>query len=254
MTPGDHQRMLVNALNLKEAELDQFIYRIMPAEYLYDLFHTNENTLARPRKWQDPFENFILRSPAVLNGEDIHWDFADDFFGQCWTLHRASDAMWQIYSPTKESIRVRTTIRKAWNALAAFAGDKASYQAYIGKVRYLSNPKLMAFAHSAISMPLNAHDFATTLLVKRPAFKHEREIRLLFFADRRQTLGGSDLFRYPVDPHTMIDQLMVDPRLTTAEANQFMSTIRAKTQYAGRILRSLLYTLPKGFKFEINAG
>ena len=85
----------------------------------------------------------------------------------------------------------------------------------------------MSFANSVIREPLNPSDFARTLLVKRPAFRHEREVRLLFFADRAQ---ASDLgmVRYVVDPHAMVDQMMTDPRLTRRDAAEFVSTIRQK--------------------------
>lgn len=243
----------MNTLYLSEAEFDRPIYRILRPEHLYGWFQTGENVLVRPKRWLDPFENFILQSPAVLNGEAIQWDFADKFVGQCWSLHKASDAMWQIYSGTKQGIRVKTTIRKALHGLVAHAGPRAHDQAYVGKVRYLPDRKLKAFANSAISIPLNAADFAKTLLVKRPAFTHEREIRLLFFAGPTDVISDDDLFRYRADPHTMIDQLMVDGRLSIADAHELISTIRAKTQYRGPIKRSLLYTLPKGFQFTINA-
>jgi len=38
--------------------------------------------------------------PAIMpTGEVVEWGFREDFFGQCWTFHKASDAMWRIYSP-----------------------------------------------------------------------------------------------------------------------------------------------------------
>jgi hypothetical protein len=244
----------MNTLYLTDSELDQPIYRIMKPEHLYAWFKTGENVLVRPKRWLDPFENFILQSPAVLNGEIIRWDFADKFVGQCWTLHKASDAMWQIYSNANEGIRVRTTIRKALEGLTSYAGEKAHYQAHIGKVRYLPDRKLRAFANSAISIPLTPADFAKTLLVKRPAFKHEREIRLLFFADPEDLIGNDGLFRYRVNPHEMIDQLMVDGRLPVAKARELIDTIRVNTGYCGPIKRSLLYTLPKGFQFTVKSA
>jgi hypothetical protein len=242
----------MNLLNLTESDLDRNIYRIMRPDHVYSLFKAEQNVLVSPRLWDDPFENFILNAPAVLpEGETIEWGFRNDFYGQCWTLHQASDAMWRIYSSDQNGIRVRTTIRNAISGLAEWAGDRAHYQAYIGKVRYLSSRKLRSFGNSALRMPLNAADFASTLLVKRPAFKHESEIRLLFFADPVNAVDDG-LVRYGVNPHRMIDQMMVDPRLTSKQAAELVSRVRQETQFRGQILRSLLYATPEGFTFRVN--
>jgi len=79
-------------------------------------------------------------------------------------------------------------------------------------------------------------------LVKRLAFRHEREARLLFLSDRRRDLlteGGR--FHYPVDPHELVEQIMVDPRLSREEAEALKASIRAETDFRGPILHSGLY-------------
>jgi hypothetical protein len=135
--------LMMNLLNLSRVDLDRKIYRIMKAEHVYTLFRAAQNVLVSPRLWDDPFENFILNSPAVLpEGDMIEGTFRNDFYGQCWTLHKASDAMWRIYSNEQEGIRVRTTIRKALSGLISWTGDKADHQAFVGKVRYLSSRDL----------------------------------------------------------------------------------------------------------------
>lgn len=48
----------------------------------------------------------------------VTFGFRSDFYGQCWTLKSTSDAMWRIYSPKKDAVRVRTTIRKLAESLS----------------------------------------------------------------------------------------------------------------------------------------
>jgi hypothetical protein len=87
---------------------------------------------------------------------------------------------------------------------------------------------------------------AWSLLMKRNAFKHEAEVRLVY----RMTSGKpaeDHLFPYPVDPHALIDQVMIDPRFRPAEASKLRKKIRDQTGYKGKILCSLLYSKPKGF-------
>lgn len=240
-----------NYLNIKEKEKESYIYRIIKVEHLYALFEQCHNVLVNPMKWEDPFENFILKSSVRLpTGEERVWQYHNSFFGQCWTLHKASDAMWRIYSSGScECVRIRTTVRTLASSLWKACGSDACDQAYIGRVSYLYNRAFIRFANNALHLPLKVCDLAHTLLVKRPAFRHEKEIRLLANINNRTE---SDLFHYRVSPHELIDQLMVDPRLKPREAKSFIEAIRKRTGFSGDIKRSLLYTLPDGLVFPLN--
>jgi hypothetical protein len=241
----------MNTHNIEELDLDKHIYRIFKLEHVRSWFESGENVLVSPKLWDDPFENFILNSEAILPGGDkVTFAFRNDFFGQCWTTHKASDAMWRIYSDDKKGIRVRTTIRKLLVSLSLWSGEKANFEAHIGKVQYLSAKKLVKFANTAISEPFEANDFARTLLVKRLAFKHEQEVRLLFFSSERRPHPG-DKFSYTADPHNVVEQLMVDPRLVVDEAENLKQDLRGWTGFKGPILRSLLYAAPKKMVFRV---
>lgn len=186
--------------------------------------------MVKPNKWQDPFENFILR--------------ADRVYGQCWTLQTASDAMWRIYSPNAEAVRIRSTVRRLLESLNSDRGSTANTEAFIGRVRYLNNQKLMAYAKT-IHGKTYRHPavLASTLMVKRPAFKHEREVRLVFIP-RASRDNKSDLFSYTVSPHQLIDQIMLDPRVSASDAIALKARLRKTTNFSGSIKRSLLYAPP----------
>lgn len=218
-------------LNLSHPERESYVYRIVSLERLYELFEARKNVLVAPHKWDDPFENFILKSQRLRR---------QGWFGQCWTRQRASDAMWRIYSSDTQSVRVRSTPKRLMEGLHVGAPDVT---AYIGRVRYLPRRPLMMFAARCLkpghlSVPSHA---ARTLLVKRPAFRHEAEVRLLVRSDGEH---GDGLFRYNVDPHWLFDQLMLDPRLSLDEVERTKNQIREKTGWRGKILRSLLYAPP----------
>ena len=78
--------------------------------------------------------------------------------------------------------------------------------------------------------------------MKRLAFRHEREVRLILV--NAQDLGDRDTFAYTVNPHKLVDQIMLDPRLAKKDANLLKEEIRCRTGFEGSIRRSLLYTLP----------
>ena len=219
-------------LDISVSRRDSPVYRIISLDRFYELFAKRQNVLVNPSMWDDPFENFILKSQSLSR---------QGWFGQCWTRHRASDAMWRIYSNDSRSVRIRSTPARLLQSLIS---STKRGQSFVGAVRYLPHGSLMRFAQEAISsgnlkMPKMA---ARTLLVKRPAFRHEAEVRLLFFTDRA---GSSRLFRYQVDPHSLIDQVMLDPRLPWVDFKNTKAEIQRRTGYAGSIKRSLLYAPPQ---------
>jgi hypothetical protein len=235
-----------NYLWIPGSDQNQFIYRIVPYERLLELFKRKQNVLVKPRKWNDPFENFILRSRIQYrSGEISTIGIRQNFYGQCWTLQSASDAMWRIYSPCADAVRMRSTVRRVAESLCRAVGDRVSANVFIGKVCYLRNKKLMTFANKvfrgADSQAIRT--FATTLLVKRPAFRHEREIRLLFF-QRDEAKNKDQLFSYDVDPCTFVDQIMLDPRMSKEDAGVLRNKIVNETGFTGAIKRSLLYAPP----------
>lgn len=245
--PAGHRQ-----LNLGTMRGNRVVYRIFSKERLFELFTSRENVLVRPRMWEDPFENFILTSPVrTARGELGEFAFHEDVYGQCWSLLQASDAMWRIYSADKTGVRVRTTIHKLASSLSAPLGEWAHAQAFIGKVRYLPDAELRTFATTIFSQGIDPCRIAQSLLVKRHAFSHEREVRLLYLEKDSQRKHARGLYRYAVDPHALIEQIMVDPRLPLEETNALMKEIRAETSFRGSLRRSLLYAPPRDFVVNV---
>ena len=234
-----------NYLDISPEEYDQRIYRIMSVKRLLSLLANRENVLVKPECWDDPFENFILRSHFVQNGQKVEIADRDHFWGQCWTLHQASDAMWRIYSSGSNGVRIRSTVRKLANSVVRWRREWSAQELYVGRVRYLSSAKLLAFGKSALGCkdgPLTRRTLAATLLVKRPAFRHEREIRLLFTPHDFHSFPHQR-FVYPIEPSDVVDQVMLDPRLDESAAASLKAQI-ADAGFHGPIKRSLLYAPP----------
>lgn len=235
-----------NYIDISASHRRKFVYRIIPVSRLFELFDQRKNVLVKPRMWEDPFENFILQSAVRLHtGQRAILHARDQVYGQCWTLHSASDAMWRIYSKDTKAVRIRTTIQALAESLAHARGTLSCVEAFIGKVKYLPNKRLIQYAKSAFQSTTVPYSrmYAQTLLVKRPAFKHEREIRLLFFSSNLGQVE-ENVFPYDVDPHTLIDQIMIDPRLQEDAACALRDEIKEKTFFKGPIKRSLLYAVP----------
>lgn len=252
--------MTPNFLNFKESDLDKYIYRIVPLSRLYELFEKTENVLVKPSMWEDPFENFILKSKVRFkNGRTYRFSHQSGLYGQCWTLNKASDAMWRIYSSDKRSVRIRTTVRKLFNSLYDSQAEDSQggiglrhEKCFIGKVKYLPSHKLKAFASDIFSEQAGTRTYslASSLCAKRPAFKHEKEVRLIHF-EHDISKCNDGLFRYKFDAHKVIDQLMLDPRLDASEAEIIKKDIANSISFKGLIKRSLLYALPHDLVIDV---
>lgn len=232
--------------------LETRIYRIFPRNRFLQLFKENQNALVLPAKWDDPFENVFLQADVVsANREKGRFGFHDDVYGQCWTLETASDAMWQIYSREKDAVRVRTTVEKLISSLMSAHGKWAAATCFIGRVSYLSESKLKEFGRTAFKDYSGSEAIARSLLVKRRAYKHENEVRLIYI-ERSGTKHGNGVYTYDLNPRDIIDQVMVDGRVSYQEFVPFKEQIMTLTGLSDKqVKRSLLYRRPKGFLVEI---
>lgn len=233
-------------LNLQQTDHDRYVYRITTIDRVKTLFMSGQNTLVKPKLWDDPFENFILSAKVRhKSGVIRQYNYHESVYGQCWTFHKASDAMWRIYAPDKNGVRLRSRISDlAMGLRNAHPGSiNATYR--IGRVRYLPSRKMRKIANSTFDDEgIDVDKLFESLLVKRPAFKHEREVRLLYF-EIANSKSINNTYTYTVDPHAMINQIMVDPRLPLSAAKSMMEKIRSDTEFKGPIKRSLLYAPPQ---------
>jgi len=233
-------------LDLNEADLDQHIYRIMPEKYVIRLFADRENVLSQVRNWKDKFENFQLNLGGILNGEPFEYGFRDNFVGQCWTRENLSEAMWGIYASDPESrfVRIRSTPRRLLTALAQEHPEMTQDTCFIGKVLYKREKELKAYVQNGGRLNLSAMRFAKSLLLKRRSFKHECEVRLIYFGDAKN-YDDKGLYRYTVDPHVMITQIMADPNRDRTTWLADKARLRKITGYTGDIKRSKIYDPPE---------
>jgi hypothetical protein len=235
-------------------DTDARIYRIYPKHRFLELLRSGKNALVKPDLWNDPFENFFLRS-AVLGpkGERIVISsLADDWYGQCWTLNEDTDAMWRIYSHDKDGIKVRTTIRKLFDSFYDENDKFARLKFLMGSVRYWKEAEIVDLMNKVsfydIAFGGQATGFAELLCVKREAFEHEREVRLLF-QDLAPKRSSGPVVLFDIEVNKVFDEVVLDPRLSEAEAAAFSAEIVA----AGctlSISQSPLYRLPK-FKLRL---
>lgn len=240
-------RLLENLIGINESELDTKIYRIFPLNRLDQLFQNNEITLVKPKLWDDPWENAILKAVGV-EGSGAKVDIAgkDYIFSQSWTLTDESDAMWRIYSPNQDSVRIETTVRKIFEALIAEVELRfpPSYlRAFIGRVSYYDRgdclDRLQSYLSDGNLFTSNGIGYAGSLLFKRSAFEHEQEIRAIIITPEEKPLP--DIFHIKVNPHDFVESIMFDPRATNLVVQMQRDYIQSKLNFNGPMMRSSLY-------------
>lgn len=116
-------------------------------------------------------------------------------------------------------------------------------------MQYLKDQELLDFGSRIFAKGLQTSALAQTLLIKRKAFLHENEVRLLYFEKKQNP--QSNLYAYDIDPHALIDQIMIDPRVPLDKVEAFKKKVSKKTGFTGKVVRSLLYAPPRGMIFPI---
>jgi hypothetical protein len=236
---------------------DTPIYRVYAIDRLTQVFNDNKNTLVKPSIWDDPFENLVFQQTATLtDGTPVSFDsIHQNFYGQCWTLNtEETDALWRIYSPNKDGVRVKTTLRKLFDNFYNPTYKWAKIAFYIGKINYKTSADIQTFFENPENLEMifdtSGAGLVQTLLIKRTEFIHENEVRLIYFANSETYNTTNKLYQYNFNPNSILDELLFDPRfddkLFAAKKAEFIAHGFTKT-----IHKSKLYQVPN-FNLKIN--
>ena len=241
-------------LNYSDAtQLDKSIYRVFTIQRLLEIFEEHKMTLVRPSKWDDPFENFLMKAMGKMDdGTKFSIEARNHFYGQCWTKTVESDALWRIYAVEKNGVKVKTTPRKLLKALL-FQNpqpNNVNLTCFIGNVEYFRKDVLNGFFSRLPSLltDTTGQGQAKTLLLKRSQFKHENEVRLIY--NSRGNVD-SDIYKFAIDPFDLFDNIVFDPRMDALMYKIFKEHF-VKLGYKKTIIKSKLYQEPQhNFKFDI---
>lgn len=242
---NDLEKFIKNAININN--IDTPVYRIFSYERFIELITTNQLVLVQPSMWDDPYENFFLKTEVVSDDGEFGSleSLCNSWYGQCWTENEDTDAMWRIYSPEKRGVRVKTTIRKLFLTLYDTSDTNCSLKYFIGKVNYKDKEEIIEFMNSTTFSEFilggQNTQFAEVLCTKRTAFSHENEIRLIV-DDIGHKHGRGGLYKINITPEELFEEICLDPRLSSSD---FLN-LRAEIQGMGvtaNIIQSDLYKL-----------
>jgi hypothetical protein len=148
-----------------------------------DLIQTKKLNFVRPMVWDDPHEGFLFQKLKRNKQEvcdlvpdnlvkniflNLAHQFELTFYAQSWSLCPESDAMWRIYNYENCAIRLEafeSNIKKI-NSVQIL---DVTYDAEIDLQKEIKN----------IGLHEEKTDFIQCFRVKRKAFNHEQEVRLV---------------------------------------------------------------------------
>ncbi len=232
-----------NTINFKNSNIP--VFRVIPIDRLLQLFNEKKNTLVKPELWDDPFENFFLKSKGRSANNTIISldDLRKNLYGQCWTLNEEeTDALWRIYSPFKNGVRIKTTVNKLFDSFFNESDDYAPISYFVGRVFYDDEDKIVNYFEKNLNagdlLQTDGKGIVKTLLIKRKEFKHENEARLIYFNQRKKITDN--FFKYNFDTNNIIEEILFDPRMEHALYQTYESIIK-NFGFAGSIIKSKLY-------------
>ena len=238
-----------NYINIDDSLLDRPVYRIMSMQRLLEALKKEQLSLVKPKLWDDPFENALLASAFEFpDGERVSFSAKDAVYGQCWTLHRETDAMWRIYSAEKDGVRVTSTPRKLLEALNKTEPEFSNVRCFLGQVIYMKKAALLDRLGKIQLLNTNGSGLAESLLYKRNEFRHEKEVRLIYSG--RDGECTEDIYPFAIHPNDLFEKIMFDPRMDSTEVVANRKKIRGQG-FSGRVTQSLLYRAPKGLVFKL---
>lgn len=240
-----NSRLMQHFLNLTQADLEKPIYRIVSFERLVEMFTSRKLVLAHPTKWDDPFETHVIGAKFRIGNATTERAHRRVIHGQCWTRKSQSDALWRIYSPNKDAVRIRTTPTLLGEALAQSLQRLPRSKWFLGKVAYLPQKDLVGRASelaAAMLKDTSETAAAQSLLFKRNSFSHESEIRALVVD--RHGRAKSGLLQLAVDPHAFIQSIYIDSRAPSSIVEVYSRHLENEIKFRGKVERSTLYDPP----------
>lgn len=214
------------------------LYRIVPFERAVQLFTRRVLYFSSPRAWDDPYEVAVEHRQSNC------------IFAQCWSSKSMSDAMWRIYSPNSLGVRIGTTRHRIQKALTKVVESEQIDKFSIKDVRYAkSNVVQTNFRNlSKILEKTSGFEFAVAALtIKRDAFEHEQEVRLVVANDAWSNENNVMGREVQVDPFEIVRSILVDPRAPEEYLAAYKHYFEVVLGFKGNVSRSELYAPPEQY-------
>ena len=202
-----NKHILTISNNIKE---DDCLFRYISLAQFISLIENRKLYLRKVKLWDDPWEAPDDQLPLIRDdGMQIYSEslITASTVGQCWTYEKDSDAMWRIYSGDRQGIMIETIAEN-------FASIDNLRRALLAKVIYYNNSNYIDRRKEINNNP--SYSFAGDMVLKREAFKHENEVRLLVclqaYPKEIDNIWDIPVVGFGIEPEFFIKSITFDPR------------------------------------------
>jgi hypothetical protein len=195
--------------NYLDDPADSPVWRYMNLEKLlsilfdHALFFASGSTLARDDKYEGQLTLGEINSLKVpldaLHAleEKYHQPVMQRLFFNCWHMNDGeSDAMCKLYVDGTGGVAIRSNISRLKQCF-----HKSQEDMSLGRISYITDD----------STGPHFDHMVRRYMRKKPAFKHEQEVRLVFY-DEKQEYTGRTGIQIPIDVGILIEKVVVSPR------------------------------------------
>ncbi|PVE44741.1 DUF2971 domain-containing protein [Limnohabitans planktonicus] len=230
-------------MNLSQLTAPANLYRILSFDRAAEIITSRQLYFAHPSTWDDPYERVLKH------------DAAKAIFAQCWCRKAVSDAMWRIYSPHGLGVRIATTRQRLQQCLAAARRTRPFSYATLN-VEYLNQEEIesrLEEARSQLRAEFSVEAAIEPLFLKRRAFDHEREARVVIFDEHSLKGDPKNGISIDIDPFKLLTSIWIDPRAPEETVKAYKFYLKEKLGFPGTVEKSRLYAVPDSLSSRMEA-
>lgn len=218
-----------------DAIIDQnpTFYRYVPIHRMLELLRKQQIAFVNPKKWSDPFDNFLFRA---LDKSEARDSFLDALYVLCFTLNPHSQAYWQNYSTDGWAARLEIRTREFFQCLLQSTDD-----IWLGRIKYIAESELRARLRSKKGLKASLLEkapnrtFIDFFHLKRWPFKYEEEVRVMIHSTKLK----EGIKKLDIEPSKVINSIRLDPRMSSEEAIVYKDYLK---KFSIELTKSQLFT------------
>jgi hypothetical protein len=230
---------------------ETIVWRYLDFTKFVDLLTSEQLYFCRSDKFEDPFEGIFQLKDYESTREMFSTmpETKKFYFLNSWHINELqSDAMWKIFSNTKNGIAIKSSVGKIIKSL-----EKSPDDINISEIYYRDFDKVTYNELHAEPQNQESDSWSTVnqFNYKRISFKHEQELRLYYIdmpiphtiknGTSREPL---DYKKTNIDLNSLIDEIIIAPFAEEWFINLVLTTI-SKLNYNFKVTTSTLYKLKK---------
>lgn len=231
---------------------DLVMYKYIPLKYVLNMLETGKFRFDNIKKWEDVYENFVDKEEICLLNSKRDKMYGRACYGQSWTEQEESDAMWRIYSPAKNAVRVKTVYPLIYNVSGEWNDNHKDNPIIptIDRVFYADEDEINKWLVS--NTPMNHWAFielqCESLFIKRREFEYEKEVRVILSTYNKEE---KEYVEVDFDPNKVFRDIVIDPRVTDEEFAQQRDRLVEHGYNGDKIRKSTLYDFHR-VKLEVD--